>query len=366
MEFVREVTERLLELVVAFILVLAGIVATASADGSALWAAFGSGLTALGGVQIAWIASAASGRLVERREQKRQLDVLSRAIGQTVGSVGWAVAQAKEGQMSPERALDLVSQGTQFLYGQVNEISVLRGEAYDSAYLLETAKTLESLARDLEGAEVRRVDARSADEVTRVLEQLGKVRSQLSSRASVERTRSLEEVSCPYCGHQNDVTLGLFPGETTQASCSSCSQTFNAHRDSGGRTFVRRLGVHSPQQRIAIECPSCGEQMSLPRVSTAAKRKVICVSCFVIHQFADDGVELQTVGKAGRSKAASFSRNGKRPRVVCAAGGEELDALLKSATAFLAVCFLHDQVMEISREDFERSGDPDRDASEDE
>lgn len=121
-------------------------------------------LVAIGGVALSWIASSilTERQTFEARESARseiddKLDNLSRALGQAAGQISQAVEQADVGQIPSATGFALVSQATRTIYGQVNEIAVIRGQRFDAAQLLDTAARLDDLARQLSGPDRKSV-----------------------------------------------------------------------------------------------------------------------------------------------------------------------------------------------------------------
>lgn len=234
----KALTASPVELLAGLVLIVLGVVAQVQGSGSSVVLMVAGGIgVAVGGILLSWIASKELGERqtleavdASRQEIDSKLDSLSRVLGQAAGQIGQAVQAVESGQSDSRTGFALVSQATRMIYGQVNEIAVIRGTSFDSAYLLETASQLDDLARRLTSPDV---DERN--ELAEVRKELAAVKANLSAGAAAQRSFSLEPVACPYCENVNRVRLGSLGGDTASASCAACSERFNVHRNAAGR-----------------------------------------------------------------------------------------------------------------------------------
>lgn len=313
----------------------------------------GAVLVAFGGVLLSWITSKAlaEGQADEavataRSEIDQKLDNLSRVLGQSAGQISQAVEQAELDQIPAPTGFALVSQATRMIYGQVNEIAVIRGAAFDSAYLLQTANQLDDLARQL-GAPGT---AAHAGDIAEVRRQLELVQERLSASGhATQRTYANSEVPCPYCQTANVVRLGTTPGETAAAVCAACGETFNSHRASNGAAFSRPRGsfagasaqphsavVAQPVEKWIFACPECSNEMRTP--TGGPERTMVCTSCFKALSVNAQEEEVDVVGSFRVIENAPHQRNGNRPKFECPDCGRAVKAALRTDRGYLGLC----------------------------
>lgn len=357
MRFLKSLWNNPIETLSAFVLVAVGVYissigSSATTHKTGLLTAGGL-LTTFGGVLFAWVVSKAFATEQARAEFQQQLGHLSRNLGQAAGQISRAVEQSQVEDISSETGLALISQANRMIYGQVSEISVIQGTGFDPAYLLETATTLDGLAKQLESD--RRADDGELEEVRR---QLKEVRTSLSSAAR-NRTYSRAVVDCPKCQTANGVELGDFPGDTASSMCGQCGVRFNAHRASGGVAFSRaagpaELGPKDPGhvERWSFRCPSCDRQMSA-RVGAGTKT-MVCFGCYkpLEVNLLDRSVVVGD-GVYRRDVAPILGRQGSRPVVQCPECERRINAFLQVGNNLVGVCQRDLRVMEVPREEFE-------------
>lgn len=344
-----------IESLCAFVFVAVGIYvssvgSSATQDKTGLLTAGGL-LTTFGGILFAWVVSKAFASAEAREEFQQQLGHLSRNLGQAAGQISRAVEQSQSKDISSESGLALISQANRMIYGQVSEISVIQGTGFDSAYLLETATTLDGLARQLESG------GSEADELKSVRRQLQEVRTSLAKAPS--RTFSGVTLACPHCLSINEVELGDFPGDTASVACAACGVKFNAHRSSDGSAFSRPAGpaAKTPssavRERWTFACPSCERQMST--WTGEGEARLVCFDCDrpIIVDREEQTARLGE-GTYSRGVGAIEGKQGSRPTVRCVKCGTKLNAFLQAGDSFLGVCHGDRQIMEVSRADFER------------
>ncbi len=357
MKFLRLLWSNPIETLSAFVLVGVGVYissigSSATTHKTGLLTAGGL-LTTFGGILFAWVVSKAFATEQVRGEFQQQLGHLSRNLGQAAGQISRAVEQSQAGDTSSETGLALISQANRMIYGQVSEISVIQGAGFDPAYLLETATTLDGLARQLES------DRRADGELEKVRRQLKEVRTSLSS-ATRNRTYSRAVVDCPKCEAPNGVELGDFPGDTASSTCEKCRTRFNAHRASGGAAFSRAAGPAElgsrdlgHVERWSFACPACKRQMSAPAAGTDIKT-MVCFGCYrpLRVNLAERTVALGT-GIYRHAPAAILGRQGSRPIVQCPECERKVNAFLQVGNNLVGICHRDLQVMEVPRVEFE-------------
>lgn len=296
---------------------------------------------ALGGVLISWEASrilaardSESAIKAARTEIDDRLDNLSRVLGQAAGQISQAVEQVETEQISETTAFALVSQANRMIYGQVNEIAVIRRTQFDSAYLLQTASTLDDLARQLS-------QPGSIADTKAVQEKIAAVRATLSTTSGEGRSFPSELIDCPACGTENHVRLGSLPGDTAAAVCESCRIQFNAHRAANGSPFARlnRTASGEPaSERWSFECASCHHVMRTS-LDGRGERTLMCPGCFHAWKV---NPHAKTVVEDGSFRVVHFDpgvRTGARPHVICPDCEKRISARLMSRHGAIAVCF---------------------------
>lgn len=317
-------------------------------------------LTTFGGILISWIASKAIARQQAIDEVGERLDSLSRNLGQVAGQISRSVEQAQTREISPETGFALILQASRLVYGQVNEIAVLRGAAFDSAYLIDTAEQLDGLAQQL--SRQLGTSGAPAESIATVRQNLATVRTNLTRVAPV-RSSSIADVGCPHCGTTNSVQVGDFPGDTAAAVCSACGKAFNAHRSLSGlfsRPMGRPLGSATVPavERWNFNCPSCQQVLSV-RIDQG-QTEIVCTNCFM-------GLDVDATSRAatatthyGNSRPAAGGRSGTRPLLPCPTGAELINGMLTNTRGIVAICRRHRQVMEMSWEEWAASPFKDR------
>lgn len=261
-------------------------------------------LTAFGGVLLSWIASKAYGAHLARQEFYEHLDAMSRALGQAAGHISRVVDQAQHQELHPSTAFALVSQGVRMIYGQVNEIAVLRGEVFDPANLIETAAQLDALARQLENRTT--ADDEDAEDIEDLRRQIEEVRSTLTR---------------PIGG-------SVLPDEPPP-----------------------------PRPRWAFRCPECSLEMATRK--DGKQRTMVCTNCFEDLLVDTSSESVYPRGKYTHTVAVIAGRSGSRPIVACPIGGRTMTALLNSGRSYFAFCQDHRQLMEVPHDAFAawRQGD---------
>lgn len=298
---------RLVEAIVGTIALVAGVVLQSygAKDDNPLHTELlilGGVMVAVGGVALSWIASAiiserqaADAVQVARDDVDHKLDNLSRVLGQAAGQISQAVQQSESGQISPATGFALVSQSTRIIYGQVNEISVIRGAKFDSAQLLETAGALDELARQFSGGAT---DEREVDELRRRLK---------------------------------DIQTSLKTGKP------------------GPIDVDKAVPTSTP--RWSFLCPRCGRPMGVRRDGNGA-RVMACIACLAAIKVDPDLGVAEQDGMFTKVEAASFSKNGNRPKFHCPACGVQVRALLITPDGYTGFCIDDRVVMTLSYEQF--------------
>jgi transcription elongation factor Elf1 len=347
------ILRRIVEIIAALVLLSGGAVlqvigSRQVADPTTLLI-IGGILVAAGGVAISWVASSilAERQTNEAREGARaevdeKLDNLSRALGQAAGQISQTVEQVELGQLQALTGFALVSQATRTIYGQVNEIAVIRGQKFDAAQLLDTAARLDDLARQLAVPTVK------DDELQKTRKELQDIQESLSN-VTPQRQYSEVRVACPYCGFANEVKLGSLPGDTAARPCASCELSFNVHRAADGGTIVRRHGSAvvaiggvagsgtEPVPRWSFSCPKCARPLSAARDGKGA-RDMVCPSCISILTVDPDARTVRRDDTYVLEKATAFTRSGTRPKFTCPKCGRVLKSVIITDSGFVGLC----------------------------
>lgn len=382
MELSKRFLLHTVELLSGLALLVCGIIVQASAadPGSATADASrdrtllitGGVMVAFGGILLSWVASrvlaqdqAEQAVAAARAEVDQKLDNLSRVLGQAAGQISQAVEQSELDQIPPSTGFALVSQATRMIYGQVNEIAVIRGSEFDSAYLLQTASQLDELARQLSSSGQEHTTKDVIEEVRRQLED---VQANLAAApATGQRTFATTGVTCPKCGAQNPVRLGTVPGETAAARCQACGTSFNAHRASNGTAFSRPrqltpngASAQSPSapeparlpSRWEFECPECSERL-FTRVKDDATRTLFCTGCSAALQADPTDRSVTPAGKFRLVKSDTFSRSGNRPKFICPDCDRRVKAAIHGADGWVGICTDDLVALTVTDEEFE-------------
>jgi hypothetical protein len=239
-----------------------------------------------------------------RQEFYEHLDAMSRALGQAAGQISRVVDQAQNQEVHPSTAFALVSQGVRMIYGQVNEIAVLRGAVFDPANLIATAAQLDGLARQLESQTTG--DDEGIEDMEDLRRQIEEVRSTLTRQ----------------------VGGAVLPDEPPP-----------------------------PRPRWTFRCPECSLEMATRK--DGKQRTMVCTNCYEDLLVDASSESVYPRGKYTHSVAVIAGRSGSRPIVACPVDGRTLIALLNSGKSYLAFCQDHRQLMEVRHEAFAewRQGD---------
>ena len=352
MNVMRRMLSSAVELICGVAMVAVGVVlqvhATSKPHEDATTTIVGGLLIAFGGILLAWIASralaeqqAAKATHEARGEIDQKLDNLSRVLGQAAGQISQSVEQYELHQISPVTGFALISQANRMIYGQVNEIAVIRGSSFDSAYLLETAAKLDDLARELSTP-----GTAETPKIAEVRQRIEDVRANLAvSATAVSRSYRVESVDCPYCNNPSDVNLGSIPGDTASAVCPTCRETFNAHRAPSGHAFTRKRGpaagitdrMAPSRSRWSFNCPNCNKSMSAPE-NGKGERLMTCTACFAALFVDADAQHVRQDGYFRRVTTTAFTRAGSRPKVNCPTCTHSINAGLIRDDGYFGIC----------------------------
>lgn len=361
-DFGRSITTRVVEAISALALLIAGAIVqsigSSTKEPNTLLLVLGGLMVALGGVAASWIASsilaekqAAEAASHAREELDQKLDNLSRVFGQAAGQISQAVEQAELQQIPPATGFALVSQATRMIYGQVNEIGVIRGVKFDAAQLLETAAKLDDLARQLSGSSAK------TSELNEVRRKIQVVQESLSS-ITPQRQFGEVKVDCPNCGHSNEVKLGSLPGDTAAAACLECGTMFNVHRAQTGSAFTRAQFVNHVGPNTVVNnalvrrprwpfvCPACGKRGS-SAIDDKGPRSMVCTSCLVSLEVDPSVPSVMQTGAYSKTEMHSFGRKGKRPKFLCPTCSKTVVAMLVGDRGYIGVCDVDKLVFEI-------------------
>lgn len=312
-------------------------------------------LIAFGGILLAWIASkilsvdqAAQAAQKAEEDFAKKLDNLSRGIGQAAGQISQAVEQYELNKVNPTTGFALVSQANRIIYGQVNEIAVLRGEHFDAGALIDTANKLDELARQLSNV------TGTGSTADAVRKQLADVRQSLSTDSEGSRRAFRKEsVTCPYCNASTDARLGSLPGDTAVATCRACGESFNTHRSSAGIAFVRARYTNSvnaaesnepttappitPPIRFEFPCPSCNVERKLVK-DGKGDRFIMCTACLAWIKINPDTESVALDCQLRRVDVLNVEWSGSRPNSVCPDCGGRINMFLYSDVEFFGFC----------------------------
>ncbi len=369
MKLIRKIVANTVELVCGLAMIVIGVIqqvhGTAAKPSDATSVVLGGILIAFGGVLLSWIASRAFAKqqAEESASEARgaiddKLDNLSRVLGQAAGQISQAVEQYELSQLSPTTGFALISQANRMIYGQVNEIAVIRGTSFDSAYLIETASKLDGLARELSASGTP--ETSSIDSVRQRIED---VRADLATaNASAGRSYQGEDVACPYCRVKTTVTLGSVPGDTAGAVCPVCHEPFNTHRASTGSAFTRKRGgsvngapFEGTSPRPAMwyyKCPSCDAGIGAAKRGKGA-RLMACPACFAAIMADADQETATGDGVFRREIATTFTKAGSRPKVNCPDCGRPINAAISCDDGFFGLCSVDRVAIIVRQSDYD-------------
>jgi hypothetical protein len=269
-----------LEIPVALILLGLGFALSQSSGWSNV---AGNVLVALGGILLSWTAATTFAGEQAVGELRARLDGVTRQLGTVSGQIGRAAAQADSGSADAHTSFAVISQSTGNLYGLVNEMQLILGEPFRTGELIDTAETLEGLARRL-GDLTTRVSGETtveAEELENLQLQLEAVQKELS-QASSGATR-IESANCPSCGQPATVNIRDFPGSSALSTCERCGTRFHTHRAGDGSLFTRAWGggERDRGEELVVECPNCRSAVTM-RVYEGehGARSRFCLNCF--------------------------------------------------------------------------------------
>lgn len=382
MEVHRGVVGRVVEATAGVVLIIAGCIAQGvgsgleESPGKTTLIVLGNIMVIVGGVAITWIASlvfaerqavrdedsaakAMEEAVAATREQlDDKLDNLSRAIGQSASQLSLTVARVREGDLPAASGLELINQTTLTLFGQANEIAVIRGAAFDADELLSTARRLTSLARELSDDSLN--DSRDDAQA--------ELRTIQESLERATRERASVAVTCPYCGTPDQVSLGVSKGDTASPTCSVCGRQFYVHRGESGTWRVNIQGGRlQPQPALVglpavqvLSCPKC-ERAIRVKSEGSAQRTVLCPGCL---SPLDVDLAEQTIDVVdGYTTEASgdFARSGVRPKIYCPTCSRTIKTVVITKEGFAAICRTDRLVLTVTNaafDDFLRSQQP--------
>jgi transcription elongation factor Elf1 len=356
----------LVEVVASVAMIVIGVIlqVNGSSGGSpnAVLTVTGGVLVAIGGVLLSWMAS----RILAERQREEaastakrdkeaameaaqaevdeKLNNLSRILGQSAGQISQTVEKVEMGSISEVTGFELISQANRMIYGQVNEIAVMRKAKFDSAYLLETATTLDKLGRELTARTHGDDGQHDPAELESVREQIDDVlKGLLSGDHTAPRATSEVHTTCPYCDKPVQVSVGTTPGDTASATCSHCGEGFNIHRNSAGAGFTRKRGPRTaddapaPPSRWMFKCPMCQKILGAPK-NGKGERVMVCPGCFwSLH--VDPGTEVVTKGcQLDKVDAAGTYRSGTRPKAPCPKCQTPINMPLRYSDGYFGFC----------------------------
>ncbi|UPL09969.1 hypothetical protein [Microbacterium sufflavum] len=368
----------LVELLAGIVMIVAGVAlqvngATGDEPDAGLTIC-GGVLLAFGGVLLSWMASrilaehqlfqhesdtrrdAESALKTAQAEVDEKLGNLSRVLGQAAGQIAQAVEKVDSGLISNDTGFELISQSNRMIYGQVGEIAVIRKSKFDPAYLLDTASTLDDLARDLSAR--TQTGTTDQDSLATVRQKIETVRVGLEGAGATNvRAVSETQVTCPYCDATQRAMLGVNPGDTASVTCALCGEGFNAHRNAAGDSFTRRRGatavpdaVTPTSTRWSTKCESCGYVLSISK-NGKGERTVICANCFSANEIDPDAPSSKLASEPWRKEdAQDVFRSGSRPKSLCPDCGARVNMPLRWQDGYFGFCS-QDKVVLLTTDD---------------
>ncbi|MGP5730364.1 hypothetical protein ACT3S2_07150 [Arthrobacter sp. AOP36-A1-22] len=320
-------------------------------------------LVALGGVLLSWLASrilserqreesrknakdeSANAVEVARAEIDEKLNNLSRVLGQAAGQISQTVEKFEMKVFSADTGFELISQANRTIYGQVNEIAVMRKSKFDSASLLDTAHSLDKLGREL----ASRSDADNSQQDSTGLAQLqnkiNEVIEELAdSNGSVPRASGKVRTTCPYCDFGVNVLVGATPGDTSIETCPNCGEVFNVHRNSAGAGFTRKFGPKGAENsskeklpRWKFSCTNCSVDLFASQ-NGKGERTMVCSSCFFAFNVDPTAESAIQIGQLDKMEAVEPYRSGSRPKAPCPKCKNTVNMALRYDDGFFGFC----------------------------
>lgn len=318
-------------------------------------------LVAIGGVLLSWMASrilsdrqreesqenakneAENAVQVAHTEIDEKLNNLSRVLGQAAGQIAQTVEKFDMGAISKKTGFELISQANRMIYGQVNEIAVIRKSQFDSAYLLDTATSLDKLGREL----ASRSDNGQQDSagLEKLREEIGDVIQGLTS-SDVREPRASGKVrtTCPYCETQVHVLVGATPGDTAIETCPDCGEVFNVHRNSAGAGFTRKYGPKKTEVtlkptylRWKFSCSSCSASLFTPQ-NGKGERLMVCPTCFYALKVNPLTESINPIGQLEKVEALDAHRSGSRPKAPCPKCNDAINMPIRYHEGYFGFC----------------------------
>lgn len=351
----------LVELFAGAVMVIVGVIlqvqGSSSEKPSPTLTVTGGVLTALGGVLLSWMASrvlaekqaqdaaeAAAATAVDaaraaEAEVDEKLNNLSRVLGQAAGQISQAVEKVDSGLVSEATGFELISQANRMIYGQVNEIAVIRNSKFDPGFLSEIVSSIGEVTRELSSSAA--TQASSSPAIASALRRLESL-SQDITQSSTTRSSTPVAVTCPYCDRETQVVLGSTPGDTATNTCPHCAEVFNAHRNAAGAAFTRRRGPRSSAAaglatRWMFKCPTCQRALGAQKNGNG-ERLLVCPKCFSGLRV-DPGPEVVVnAGTMKQSVAVDCHRSGSRPRTQCPECGSRVNLQFRYDAGFFGFC----------------------------
>lgn len=332
-------------------------------------------LVALGGVLLSWMASrvlserqrdesqtkakneAEDAVIAVRAEIDEKLNNLSRVLGQAAGQITQSVEKFEVGEISKKTGFELILQANRMIYGQVNEIAVIRKSQFDPAYLLETANSLDKLGREL--ASRSDTGQPDPDELQNFRNQVEAVIKGLSA-SNEHRTSGKVQVICPHCDTLVYSAVGAMPGDTAVQTCPSCGEIFNVHRNSTGAGFARKLGPKKSDQELKptyprwkFSCTSCSNVLFTPE-NGQGSRLLVCPKCFYAFEVDPFTETIENVGQFERQAAKNSYRSGSRPKAPCPICSTTINMPLRFDKGYFGFCKVDKIALTVSDEAWEK------------
>lgn len=339
MKLLSQLKHNPIETASAVAMIVLGIVLGAFLDGRA-WPAVGGAIAALGGALLSYSSSNVDSHSKAQDVLRPQLQVASRHLADIAGKISRAVQAALTQAITPEMAIDRISQLTSTLYGTVNDLNLIGGENASFENVVETVTVCEQMAADLE--RLTAVSASGEATPADFHQQLESLRLQLGtavrSIANPTETRRQVTVDCPKCTHQVETRLGTSNGDSSFGDCTECGERFHVHRAADGHVFTRPWGGSTQTTtRIVVSCPECQQQVPLNFNAGRDEENRYCMNCCAELTVSSDGtVTNSSPNEAVQVNDASIISG--RAHLKCPGCQSVLPSIWRNEMIYRAVC----------------------------
>ena len=343
MRLLEQLKQKPVETSSAVAMIVLGIVLGALLEGRT-WPAIGGAIAALGGALLSYSTSNVDSHSKARDLLRPELQVASRHLADIAGKISRAVQAALTKAITPEMAIDRISQLTSTLYGTVNDLNLIGGENASFDNVVETVTVCEQMAAELE--RLTAVVTPSDETGPQFHQQIESLRLQLAtavrSIANPTEARQKVVVDCPKCNHQVETQLGVTSGDSSFGDCTECGERFHVHRGADGRVFTRQWGAAQgggtpPIRRIIATCTKCQQSVPLNFHVDSKEEKRYCMNCCAELTVSSDGSVTDT-RESAPIQAADVSFINNRIQLECSERHQVLPSIWRSDSVYRAVC----------------------------